>query len=207
MPQATPCAASPPRSPRDHRRRRRRPAAQPGSAAAHRPALVIGGMDRGVARMADLLRRGATRCRHLLASRTGDRTRSPGRQPARPHTTGPSSGHVPEVIQLSTCAGVHCHGHAPVNARNRRTSRTRPSTSGPLSRRAACWRCHPSSIASNNAGSGRSGVASSTSTSAADPAALPVPGRHPPVHAPEATDRLPSATRSSATSWQQVQPA
>ena len=65
-----------------------------------------------------------------------------------------------------------------------------------LSRRAACWRCHPSSIASNDAGSGRSGVASSTSTSAADPAALPVPGTAPPVQAPEATDRSPQCNTS-----------
>ena len=58
MPEATPCAASPPRSHvviggvEEGRSR-------PGSAAGARPALVIGGMDRGVARMADLLRRGA----------------------------------------------------------------------------------------------------------------------------------------------------
>jgi hypothetical protein len=59
-----------------------------------------------------------------------------------------------------------------VNAWNRRTSRSLLSTSGPLSRRLGCWRPHPSSIASNNAGSGRSGVTPSTSTSAADPATL-----------------------------------
>ena len=53
--------------------------------------------------------------------------------------------------------------------------RTRPSTSGPLSSRAPCWRRQPSSIASNSAGSGRSGTAPSTSTKAADPAAFGIP--------------------------------
>jgi hypothetical protein len=59
-----------------------------------------------------------------------------------------------------------------VNSPNRRISRSRPSISGTVSRRAACCCRHPASIASNKAGSGRSGVASVTSTSAADPATL-----------------------------------
>ena len=42
------------------------------------------------------------------------------------------------------------------------------------SRRAVCWRPHPAIIASNNAGSGRSGVAPPTNTSAAEPAGLPI---------------------------------
>jgi hypothetical protein len=62
--------------------------------------------------------------------------------------------------------------------RMRPTHLSRPSTSEPLSRRLDCWRRQPSSIASNNAGSGRSGVAPSTSTSAADPAARRSATRH-----------------------------
>src|SRR6202011_1837200 len=80
--------------------------------------------------------------------------------------------HPPEPLHISTCSGVHAHGHAIVNAWNRRTSRSLLSISGPLSLRLRCWRPQPSSIDSNNAGSGRSGVTPSTSTSAADPATL-----------------------------------
>ncbi|HCU92868.1 MAG TPA: hypothetical protein DHU96_09065 [Actinobacteria bacterium] len=63
-----------------------------------------------------------------------------------------------------------------MKSRNRRTSRARPSISGPVSRCAACWRRQPSSIASNSAGSGRSGTAPPASTKAAGPAAFRVPG-------------------------------
>ena len=38
-------------------------------------------------------------------------------------------------MNASTCSGIHAHGHPPVNAANRRTTRSRPSISGPLSRR------------------------------------------------------------------------
>ena len=64
--------------------------------------------------------------------------------------------HPPEVIQPSTCAGVYRHGHAPVNPANRRTSRIRPSVSGPISHRASCWHHQPSSIPSSSVGSGAS---------------------------------------------------
>ena len=108
--------------------------------------------------------------------------------------------HPPDVIHCSACADVHCHGQSPVNAANRRTSRARPSISGTVSRRADCCRDQPSSIASNSAGSGRSGTAPSTSTRAADPAAFRIPdtstprqtrtnGTHP--GNPAQTDQLP----------------
>jgi hypothetical protein len=53
---------------------------------------------------------------------------------------------------------------------NRRTTLTRALVIVGLNRRAECWRHQPSIIASNNAGSGRNGVAPSTNTNAAEPA-------------------------------------
>jgi hypothetical protein len=57
------------------------------------------------------------------------------------------------------------------------------------------WRRHPSNIAPNNAGSGRNGVAPSTSTSAAEPGRLVPSPTRPPRH-----------LASDATSSQRTQP-
>jgi hypothetical protein len=175
----------------------------PGQRPPLRPALVLGRVHRGVALMAHLDRAGADLLLTLrdpaipgIAHVTEeDRQRAPS------YERTVECAHPPEAIQSSTCAGVHCHGQAPVNSANRRTSRTRPSTSGPNSRRAPCWRRQPSSIASNNAGSGRSGTAPPTSTSAAEPTALRVPATAPPkAQASDATNKASDATRSDVTS-------
>jgi len=91
-----------------------------------------------------------------------------------------------------------------VNSRNRRISRTRPSTSGPLRRLACCWRRHPASISSNNAGPGENGASPSAVTSASPPRRSPTqpPGSH-----TRCIIWLPSATESGATSWHLLQPA
>ncbi|MGH9267105.1 MAG: hypothetical protein ACRD0D_02900 [Acidimicrobiales bacterium] len=81
--------------------------------------------------------------------------------------------HSPCATQASSCSDRHCHGQAPQNAWKRRSTRTRATVMAGLRRRAVCCRRQPSIIASNNAGSGRSSIAPSTSTSAADPAMRP----------------------------------
>jgi hypothetical protein len=78
--------------------------------------------------------------------------------------------HPPEAIQPSTCAGVHDHGHPPVNSANRRMIRSRDATIDSPSRRDCCCVRQPVSIDSNSAGSTRSGVAPVTNVNAAEPA-------------------------------------
>ena len=103
--------------------------------------------------------------------------------------------HPPEAIQDTSCAGFQHHGHPPVNPANRRTVRSQEPIIDSLNRRDCCWHRHPASIASNSAGSGRSGVAPVTSDSAADP---PTPG-------PIPNQRPPTAPAPDATPWHQMQ--
>ena len=88
---------------------------------------------------------------------------------------------LPWATQASAWAEVHSHGQEPEKARKRWTTRTLWRVIVGLRRRAECWRHQPAIMASNSAGSGRSGVAPSTSTKDADPANLATgtsPSRH-----------------------------
>ena len=67
------------------------------------------------------------------------------------------------------------HGYSLVNARNRRTSRSRGAIVSSRSPRAVCWARHPRSIASNIASSGRSCTTPDTSSRCAAPARSPRP--------------------------------
>ena len=66
--------------------------------------------------------------------------------------------HPPVAIHCSTWPGVHDHGQPPVKAANRRTVRSRDPIIDSVNRRDSCCDRHPASIASNNAGSGRTRV-------------------------------------------------
>ena len=99
---------------------------------------------------------------------------------------------LPWETHASAWAAVHSQGHAPVKALKRWTTRTLWRVMAGLKRRAACWRHQPEIIASKRAGSGRNGVAPSTSTSDAEPASL-------------ATWALQSLQAPEASKWQQVQ--
>ena len=61
---------------------------------------------------------------------------------------------VSDWVHSSTCAGPHCHGYSLVNARNRRTSRSRGTIVHSRSPRAICWARQPLSIASIMTSSG-----------------------------------------------------
>ena len=87
---------------------------------------------------------------------------------------------------MSAWAAVHSQGHVPVKARKRCTTRTLCRVMVGLKRRAECCRHQPLTIASKSAGSGRSGVAPSTSTNDADPANLATEALQS-VQAPEAS--------------------
>jgi hypothetical protein len=107
----------------------------------------------------------------------------------------------PVAIHSSTWPGVHDHGQPPVNAANRRTVRSREPIIDSLNRLDNCCDRHPSSIASNTAGSRRTGVRPVTNVNVAEPAAR-APDIKPPEfhHAIRRHNQASNATAPDASS-------